>query len=87
MPRHFVHTLAAVSKPNNPVKHFDSIISGRVKKAIYFTAAHLVVVTFTDGIQTGVSIKIRSPNCSLLVERDIIAKQVGAFERPQLTSS
>jgi len=87
MSKHFVYTLAAVSTPKNPVRHFESITSGRVKKAMYFTHAHLIVVTFTDGIQTSVRIKVRSPYSSLLVERDIIAKQIGALERPQITSS
>jgi len=87
MSKHFVYTLAAVSTPKNPVRHFESITSGRIRKAIYFTYAHLVVVTFIDDIQTSVSIKVRSPNSSLGVERDIIAKQIGALERPHLTSS
>lgn len=81
MSKHFVWTLAELSTANDPVRYFSTVETGSEKRILYFNSRYIIRVSLRDKVQTGIQVKIRAPNHSLVVEEGKLEKELGVKAR------
>lgn len=77
--QHFVRNLLELNAkcPKDHMRHFDSVVSGKRKKIIYYNRSYVMIVTMNDKEQESVRITIRAPSHSLAAEKGEIERRLG----------